>query len=187
MKELLAIQQELIAPKSQRNSFGNYNYRSCEDILTALKPLLAAQKCTLTLSDKIEEVAGKLFVRALATLNNEDGNTCQVEGVAGHSTEKKGMDFSQISGAASSYARKYALNGLFAIDDTKDSDATNEHDTPKKTAVTPKNAKPVDKSIDEKIAKATSKDELRALWTNASKEQQAAITVRSKEFPDEPS
>jgi len=187
MKELLAIQQELKAPKGQRNNFGKYNYRSCEDILEAVKPLLAKGKCTLTLSDNIEEVGSRLFVRASATLTNEKGDTVEVDGVAGHATEKKGMDFSQISGAASSYARKYALNGLFAIDDTKDADATNEHGTKPKTTVAPKKAKPVDKSIDEKIAKATSKDELRALWAGASKEQQAAITVRSKEFPDEPS
>ena len=184
MKELLAIQQELKAPKGQRNNFGKYNYRSCEDILEAVKPLLAAQKCTLTLSDNIEEVGAKLFVRASATLTNEEGLAVEVDGVAGHSTEKKGMDFSQISGAASSYARKYALNGLFAIDDTKDADATNEHDTPKKATVAPK---AVDKSIDAKIAKATSKEELRALWATASKAQQAAIKVRSAEFPDEPS
>ncbi|MHC1628471.1 MAG: ERF family protein [Candidatus Nezhaarchaeales archaeon] len=187
MKELLAIQQELKAPKGQRNNFGKYNYRSCEDILEAVKPLLAKSKCTLTLSDNIEEIGGSLFVRASATLINDKKEAVEVDGLAGHPLDKKGMDFSQITGAASSYARKYALNGLFAIDDTKDADATNEHGSQKKTTVAPKKAKPVDKSIDEKIAKATSKDELRALWKDASEEQRAAITVRSKEFPDEPS
>jgi hypothetical protein len=187
MKELIAIQQELKAPKGQRNNFGNYNYRSCEDILEAVKPLLTKHNCVLTLSDEPLSIGNWVYIKATAMIKNESGDIIHTHAAAREADAQKGMQPAQISGSSSSYARKYALNGLFAIDDTKDDDSTNDGSPPKKTAVSPKKAKPVDKSIDEKIAKATSKDELRALWTNASKEQQAAITVRSKEFPDEPS
>ncbi len=161
MKELQIIQFNLKAPKSQRNNFGNYNYRSCEDILEAVKPLLAENNCTLTLSDSIEmlgsgenyaklietynDAKGKrnevwethecfrIYVKATATLTNSTGESVQVTAFAREEETKKGMDGSQITGAASSYARKYALNGLFAIDDTKDSDATNTHGKEKNT------------------------------------------------------
>lgn len=129
--KLIAVQSALKAPKNQTNSFGGYKYRSCEDILTAVKPLLAEQGLCLTLSDKIEEIGGRVYVRAMATLvSAEDIGDRQYEqltvcGYAREEDEKKGMDSSQITGAASSYARKYALNGLFCIDDTKDSDYTN--------------------------------------------------------------
>ena len=127
--KLMAIQQDLNAPKNQRNDFGKYNYRSCEDILQAVKPLLQATKTVLTLSDSMGEVGGRVYVKATATLRDvESGDSVSVEAYAREEETKKGMDASQITGAASSYARKYALNGLFAIDDNKDSDATNTGD-----------------------------------------------------------
>lgn len=126
-EKLVAIQSELKAPKNQRNSFGNYNYRSCEDILEALKPLLKKYDCYLTISDSIIEVSGRVYVQATSTINSK-GEMISVFANAREEESKKGMDAAQITGSASSYARKYALNGLFAIDDTKDADATNTHD-----------------------------------------------------------
>lgn len=130
-ENLLRIQQALKAPKNQKNTFGGYNYRSCEDILEAVKPILADEKVVLTLSDEIVEVGGRVYVKATATLrdigNIVDGPVISVTAYAREELEKKGMDASQITGSASSYARKYALNGLFCIDDTKDADATNTH------------------------------------------------------------
>lgn len=126
MKELIAIQSELKAPKGQMNKFGGYNYRSCEDILEALKPLLAKHCAALTLSDEIVRIGEDTFVKATATFYSSD-TPISVSAFARHPRDKKGMDDSQITGATSSYARKYALNGLFCIDDTKDADATNDH------------------------------------------------------------
>ena len=122
MKELIMIQQELKAPKTQRNNFGGYNYRSCEDILEAVKPLLAEQSCTLTITDEIVMVGERIYLKATATLTNPEGQSVSTTAFAREPEQKKGMDESQISGMASSYARKYALNGLFCIDDTKDAD-----------------------------------------------------------------
>ena len=128
MKELALIQTTLKAPKGQENKFGKYKYRSCEDILESLKPLLAEHKCSLTLSDDIVEIAGRVYVKATAILTGEEMKSCsKVTAFAREAESKKGMDEAQITGSASSYARKYALNGLFAIDDTKDPDATNDH------------------------------------------------------------
>ena len=127
-QKLQGIQSSLKAPKGQTNKFGGYKYRSCEDILTALKPLLAEWGCSLTITDSIIEVSGRIYVKALATLlDNDSDNGIPVAGFAREAEIKKGMDEAQITGSASSYARKYALNGLFAIDDTKDADATNDH------------------------------------------------------------
>ncbi len=116
------IQQELKAPKTQRNNFGGYNYRSCEDILEAVKPLLAEQSCTLTITDEIVMVGERIYLKATATITNPEGLSVSTTAFAREPEQKKGMDESQISGMASSYARKYALNGLFCIDDTKDAD-----------------------------------------------------------------
>lgn len=121
MKELIEIQRKLKAPKGQRNTFGNYNYRSAEDILEAVKPLCAEHGCQLTLSDAIELVGDRYYVKATAQIRTAD-ETVEVTAYARESVSKKGMDESQITGTASSYARKYALNGLFCIDDTKDAD-----------------------------------------------------------------
>lgn len=121
ISKLIHIQKELKAPKSQRNSFGNYNYRNCEDILEAVKPLLAKYECALTISDSIEAVGSRYYVKATARVT--DGrDSIEVTAYAREAETKKGMDDSQITGSTSSYARKYALNGLFAIDDTKDAD-----------------------------------------------------------------
>jgi len=133
MKELIRIQKELKAPKGQLNKFGNYKYRSCEDILEAVKPLL--KECVLTLSDEIIEVGGRIYVKATASLIESESSAIKISAFAREAENKKGMDDSQITGTASSYARKYALNGLFLIDDTKDAD-TDEHE--KQTKKLPK-------------------------------------------------
>lgn len=125
MKELITIQSELKAPKTQVNNFGGYKYRKAEDILEAVKPLLAKQKCTLIITDDIVMVGNRIYVKATATIRNEKGEVEEATGWAREEESKKGMDASQITGASSSYARKYALNGLFAIDDNADSDTTN--------------------------------------------------------------
>lgn len=125
MKELITIQSELKAPKSQFNKFGGYKYRKAEDILEAVKPLLAKQKCTLTITDDVVLIGNRIYVKATATIKNEKGECETTTGWAREEETKKGMDGSQITGASSSYARKYALNGLFAIDDNADSDTTN--------------------------------------------------------------
>ena len=136
MKELMNIQAELHAPKNQRNTFGGYNYRSAEDILEAVKPLLKKEGCTLVLSDEIWTYAdtatmtengitpsiSRYYVKATATLTNAKGESVSASAYAREPQSKKGADESQITGAASSYARKYALNGLFAIDDSVDAD-----------------------------------------------------------------
>ena len=126
MKELITIQSELKAPKTQYNKFGGYKYRKAEDILEAVKPLLAKQKCTLVITDDIVMVGNRIYVKATATIKNEKGEYETSTGWAREEETKKGMDGSQITGASSSYARKYALNGLFAIDDNADSDTTND-------------------------------------------------------------
>lgn len=125
MKELITIQSELKAPKTQVNNFGGYKYRKAEDILEAVKPLLAKQKCTLIITDDIVMVGNRIYVKATATIRNEKGEVEEATGWAREEETKKGMDASQITGASSSYARKYALNGLLAIDDNADSDTTN--------------------------------------------------------------
>lgn len=135
-REILSkIQMELKAPKNQYNSFGKYHYRSCEDILTAVKPLLEKYGATLTLSDTVEYIGDRYYVLAYASLEDGDGRSVSVRAYAREPDEKKGMDSSQITGTASSYARKYALNGLFLIDDVKDADTDEykkqtDHDTP---------------------------------------------------------
>lgn len=138
LTRLKAVQCRLKAPKNQYNSFGKYKYRSCEDILEALKPLLDEQGLTLVVSDEIETVgtpwednaghthAPRVYVHAVATVHCGDASLSG-HGYAREDETKKGMDGSQVTGTASSYARKYALNGLFLIDDTKDADATNTH------------------------------------------------------------
>ncbi len=130
MSILQQIQSELKAPKGQRNNFGNYQYRSAEDILEAVKPLLQNHEVSLIISDDIVGVEGRVYVQATATLWLDDKDCeplARSTGFAREAETKKGMDESQITGAASSYARKYALNGLFAIDDTKDADFSNKH------------------------------------------------------------
>ena len=136
-EKLVDIQGRLKAPKNQRNNFGRYNYRSCEDILEAVKPLLTKHKLCLTISDKIIEMPSLniAYVEAFAIIregqrdrDNYDYQEVMVRAQAGIDFNRKGMDISQSFGSSSSYARKYALNGLFLIDDTKDADDTNTHD-----------------------------------------------------------
>lgn len=134
--KLLAIQSELKAPKGQYNSFGKYRYRSCEDILEAVKPLLAKNGCTLTLSDSIDAAGDRVYIKASATLRCGEESITNTA-FAREDESKKGMDGSQITGTASSYARKYALNGLFCIDDTKDAD-TDEYTARQKEPEHPK-------------------------------------------------
>lgn len=147
MKELLMIQQGLKAPKGQYNNFGKYKYRSCEDILEAVKPLLAEQACVLLLSDDIDFIEGRHYVRATATIINSEGKSLSVSASAREQDNKAGMDASQLTGSTSSYARKYALNGLFCIDDTKDADTMDNTQEGKHTptpAPAPAPAKPQD-------------------------------------------
>jgi len=136
MKELIEIQSNLKAPKGQYNSFGKYKYRNCEDVLEALKPLLKEQNCYLILNDIVEHIGGSLMIKATATITNAEEKSITVSAYAGIDVNKKGMDVSQCFGASSSYARKYALNGLFAIDDTKDADSAEPPKTPVKPTVT---------------------------------------------------
>ena len=122
-EKLMNIQKELKAPKSQYNSFGKYKYRSCEDILESVKPLLEKYKVTIILTDKLEQIGERYYIRAMAILfDTESDNSIGNTAYAREEETKKGMDGSQITGTSSSYARKYALNGLLLIDDTKDAD-----------------------------------------------------------------
>lgn len=126
-EKLLSIQTQLKAPKGQTNNFGHYKYRNCEDILEAVKPLCKANEAVLWLSDELVMIGERYYIKATATLREVTGDgVVQATAYAREEQEKKGMDGSQVTGASSSYARKYALNGLFDIDDTKDSDTTNE-------------------------------------------------------------
>ncbi len=139
MKELILIQSELKAPKNQFNAFGKYKYRNCEDILEAVKPLLLKYGCTLTIDDEVKEVGGLVFIEATASIQKDlEGRTVRAQ--AGIDPNRKGMDIAQSYGSSSSYARKYALNGLFLIDDTKDPDSTNDHGG-KKEELTPTHVK----------------------------------------------
>lgn len=138
---LAEIQAKLKAPKGQYNSFGKYHYRSAEDILEAVKKVVNPMGFSVTLTDQVKEIGGRIYVEALASLFNGELEYTAT-GIAREEETKKGMDGAQVTGAASSYARKYALNGLFAIDDTKDSDATNE--TPKDKQPAAKQPAPVD-------------------------------------------
>ena len=160
METLIKIQGELKAPKNQFNNFGKYKYRSCEDILEAVKPLCVKYGALLTVSDKVTLIGSYAFVEATATFKHADF-THEVTASARHAETKKGMDDSQITGTASSYARKYALNGLFCIDDTKDAD------TQKPPTQTRKETFPA--SLKNVINKCESIKEITKLW-NANKE-----------------
>ena len=165
MEKLAKIQKELKAPKGQLNKFGGYNYRSCEDILEAVKPLLDG--AILTLQDEIINIGNRFYVKATATFT--DGTyTHSVTAMAREPETKKGMDESQITGMASSYARKYALNGLFCIDDTKDADTMDNTPVPKRKQtneeVLNNQLKPLSEQAKRDIAGATTLTDLTSVY-----------------------
>jgi len=178
---LRAIQSKLKAPKGQTNNFGHYRYRSAEDILEAVKPLLTENDCSLTISDDIVLVGNRIYVKATAILTNEE-QSIQTTAFAREEDMKKGMDASQVTGAASSYARKYALNGLFCIDDTKDADALNVNKEYTQPAVDPNL-----EMVIANIKTASSVEELTKIWNEcyayqSNKAFVSALTNRKKEL-----
>ena len=137
-EKLMTVQTKLRAPKGQYNSFGKYSYRSCEDILEALKPLLGEVGAIVNVTDEIKLIGDRYYVEATASfIDTETGERMIAKASAREAEVKKGMDDSQVTGSVSSYARKYALNGLFAIDDNKDADSTNTHGKEIKPNMTP--------------------------------------------------
>lgn len=174
MNKLLKIQTELKAPKSQINNFGHYAYRSAEDILEAVKPLLKENNVLLTLNDEIVQVGDRFYAKATARFDDLEGNVTTVTAWAREVETKTGMDGAQITGTASSYARKYALNGLFLIDDTKDADTDEFQGGQKKTEGRKEAEKPAGKNGVDFSAmwdkfKPMSRDELRAEYQAAEK------------------
>lgn len=180
MKQLIDIQAELKAPKNQFNSFGKYSYRNAEDILEALKPLLKKHECTLTLNDEIKTVGNILFVESKATLCHE-GDCISVTAQAGIDLNTKGMSAAQCFGASSSYARKYALSGLFLLDDSKDADATNTHGKEDLSPIKKKLWAMIEK-IEEPVKKATA---LKSVTDATTSEQLSRIESRLKELINE--
>ena len=162
---LLQIQQALKVPKGQKNTFGGYQYRSCEDILEALKPCLDDSECVLVITDDVIDVGGRIYIKATCTLSDSTrGVIATNQAFAREPLSKKGMDESQITGTASSYARKYALNGMFLIDDTKDADSNEQAEELKKPRV------PHDKHLEKEMlamSKAESIDRLKILARDA--------------------
>lgn len=135
---LTRITRELKAPKNLKNSFGNYSYRNAESIYEAVKPLLEKHKASLIISDSIEAVGDRFYIKATATLSDSKGESISATAYAREAFTKKGMDEAQITGSASSYARKYALGGLFLLDDNKDIDSLDNADTNASTPAKPK-------------------------------------------------
>lgn len=183
-EKLLAVQNELKAPKDKKNTFGGYNYRSCEGILEAVKPLLQEQGLMLTIKDEVVNIGDRYYVRATVLLDDISSNgEIAITALAREEEAKKGMDASQITGTASSYARKYALNGLFLIDDTKDADTDEFHRTTqengqKTNVATQPNQPPAkkialtQKIVDEKlkfILEQTDKETVKNIYLNLSK------------------
>lgn len=171
---LIAVQGALRAPKGQYNNFGKYKYRSCEDILEAVKPLLVQYSLLLTIEDDIVQVGDRIYVKATATIRCGE-NKLQSVAFAREENEKKGMDSSQVTGAASSYARKYALNGLFCIDDNKDSDATNVGHNKKETEENPI----FDMAMND-LRNAKTMDALRAVWSEYKSLQNNSVFIALK-------
>ena len=182
------IQKKLKAPKGQYNDFGKYKYRSAEDILEAVKPLVVEQDCALTISDDIVLIGNRIYVKATVTLINADGQSISTTAFAREEEQKKGMDGSQVTGASSSYARKYALNGLFCIDDTKDAEALNT--SAQYTEQQKSEQNPTDPYLEQAIANikvASSAEELKRIWEDCTvfqtnKEFMAALSARKKEL-----
>jgi len=161
-KKLYKIQQELKAPKSQENKFGGFWYRSCEDILNAVKPLLDG--CVLHLEDTLVYLGDHYYVKATASIQNADGECFTATAYAREAESRKGMDPAQITGAASSYARKYALNGLFCIDDTKDPDSQNNSGNNGKPTPTPQKNNEMTKPQREKLWSLCQENGLNEDW-----------------------
>ena len=190
MKELITIQAELKAPKNQRNEYGNYNYRSAEDILEAVKKILPKVECYLTITDNIEVFGERVYVAATATLTNSEGKSVSTKAYAREAAARGGQDVSQITGSTSSYARKYALNGLFCIDDTKDPDATNTHGKDEKEVKKVTGAELVQKTsgnVEADFKACTDRPALVAAWnkykgTQQEDEAKKALRVRKEEL-----
>lgn len=185
--KLATIQKKLKCEKSQYNSFGKYKYRSCEDILKAVKPLLDETKTVLTLSDELVAIGERYYVKATATLldteESKDVPFISTTAYAREEERKKGMDGSQITGTASSYARKYALGGLFDIDDGIDSDTTNTGETETaraKTSVQAKSKIDFDE-IDKRISSAETADEVRKIYAGVPKPLQKYFEEKCKD------
>lgn len=179
-EKLLKIQSELKAPKGQTNSFGNYKYRSCEDILEALKPLLKVHGLTLVLGDEVVNIGNHNYIKATATIGDKE-DRMWTTAYAREAEVKKGMDDAQITGACSSYARKYALNGLFAIDDTKDADTQDNKEYESKTVSKPTAQKATPKQFEMllSLAKqegATTRDEAIAHITERAGKEATELT-----------
>ena len=179
MEKLIKVQYELNCPKNQYNSFGKYKYRNCEDILEAVKPLLLKHNLILYLSDEVRQVGDVIYVEATAMIEDSDspGNAFTSKAQAGIEPDKKGMDLAQSFGSSSSYARKYALNGLFLIDDTKDSDSTNTHG--KTTPV--REATPMEKKVSKTPVKTSTKDNPKLSHKDGEKFHKAIEWVQSDE------
>ncbi len=166
LKSLIDIQQRLNVPKNNYNKFGNFKYRSLEDIQAALKPLLAEHNCGIRFDDTVAEHCGRTFLKTTLTFFNDKGETLSTTSEAEHAIEKSGMDSAQISGAASSYARKYAMNALFLIDDSPEIDSdqysqgktTTRRTSTSTTKSAPRQTPPVDKNTAIKNAINASKD-----------------------------
>ena len=181
IKKLSKVQSELKAPKNQRNNFGNYNYRSCEDILEAVKPLLAREGLVLTVCDDIALVGDRYYIKATATIT--DGvNSLSNSAFAREEESKKGMDSSQLTGATSSYARKYALNGLLCIDDTKDADATNTHgkEAPAKPVKKELTAEEKSQQVKEKVNTMCVQIKQLTMFEEGSEEYKKAVSFAQK-------
>jgi hypothetical protein len=177
---LAEIQEKLKAPKNQRNNFGNYSYRSCEDILEALKPIINPMGFWVTLNDEIVQVGERYYVKATATITNGKDSWFNTA-YAREEESKKGMDGSQVTGASSSYARKYALNGLLSIDDTKDSDATNTHGKDEKPTITaPKISEDKRWITDEQFSKLC--EQVKAGDTDAIKRAQEKVKINLQQL-----
>ena len=176
MKELTTIQRDLKCNKGRENKFGGYKYRSCEDIMEAAKPLMAQEGCTLTVADEVVEVGGRIYIKATATLTNGNGEQVTTTAYAREEETKKGMDCAQITGSASSYARKYALNGLFCIDDAQDPDTMDNRDMGKKKKI---NEDPFE--IEMRANACQDVKSLTALYMSLSPEMQTTLNPVFKE------
>ena len=183
--QLLTIQEKLKAEKGQYNSFGKYKYRSCEDILKAVKPLLKETGTTLTLSDELQQIGERYYIKATAKLSN-GSESVETNGYAREEEDKKGMDGSQITGSSSSYSRKYALCGLFAIDDGIDSDTTNTGATRKVQKAESEPEGKIDfNEKDAEIKNATSSEEVRRIFATIPKPLQKYFEEKCKKRVEE--